>query len=46
MYCEHCYRTLAVDAISQEENLQGNKEISDFFKNVFRKGKGNENLMP
>lgn len=35
---------IAVEAISEEEGLQGNKEISEFFKNVLGKGNGNGNL--
>lgn len=35
---------LAVDAISEEENLHGNKEISEFFKNVLGKENNHGNL--
>lgn len=35
---------IAVDAISEEENLQSSEEVSDFFKYVFGKGNGNEKL--
>ena len=35
---------IAVEAISEEENLQGDEEISEFFKNVLGKGNNNESL--
>lgn len=35
---------IAVDAISEEQNLQSNQEISEFFKYVLGKGNGNEKL--
>ena len=35
---------IAVDAISEEQNLQSNQEISEFFKYVLGKDKDNEKL--
>lgn len=35
---------IAVEAISKEQGLQDNKEISEFFKNVLGKGNKHENL--
>ena len=35
---------IAVDAISEEQNLQGNEEISEFLKSVLGKENNHENL--
>lgn len=34
-----------VDAMSEEEHKENTDEMSEMLKRVFRKGKGNENLM-